>query len=119
VLHHEVRPVGRQILVSVLVELQSPGSVYVCADLPDDALTARVALRRKVPNGSGYPDPVIDSCVSLLDMGSHPGDGFARAMLTDRAGSFQCLSGRGGRGVVPARTQVFHVSWYVTPEPAP
>ena len=120
ILHHDVRPMGRQIMVSVLVELQSPGSINVCVDLPDDVLASRAILRVKLPNGlvGQYGgDPVLDSCVSFRDHGAHPGDGWAKAWIDDRAGSYQCVVGPDADGVwysQPARVQVYQVTYYVS-----
>ncbi len=110
--------VGRQLMTSVVFELQSPGSTYVCPMLAENMGGTRFVLRRQLPPRLELPDPVIDSCVSFIDQGTHPVDGFARVQVRDTAGSFQCVVGPDAEGawhVTPARTQYYRASWYQTP----
>lgn len=109
---------GRQIMVSVVVELQSPGDGYVCVRLPANAAAVNWALRRQLPNRLGVFDPLIDSCVSVVYNGAHPVDGFSRVQIRDDAGSYRCVWGPDDDdnwGIVPRRKQIYEVTWYWTP----
>ncbi len=107
--------VGRQLMTSVVFELQSPGATYVCPMLAENMGGTRFVLRRQLPPRLELPDPVIDSCVSSQDEGTHPVDGFARVQVRDMAGSYQCVVGPDADGawsMTPARKQYYRASWY-------
>jgi len=115
--HRQEGWVGRQYMVSLVIRLESPGRVIVCADLLDFPAGVQFNERNKLPAALNLPNPVWDPCVHVRNFGTHPGDAWSKVQVWDTAGSFACLSGTRETDVVLSepRVQYYMLSWYWTP----